>query len=106
MQTDPRKACANQEEKLLWALVHDGIAHPLMALTLFSDWAVAFHDWTSKKAWPRKTASVPIVLINFGQNKDKAFATADKLRHADIAHCVSSTPQGGNIFHYTVEILS
>lgn len=48
MQTDPRKACANQEEKLLWALIHDGIAHPLMALSLFSRWAVDFHDWTSK----------------------------------------------------------
>ncbi len=56
MRTDPRKACKNANERLLWALVHDLIAHPLMALTLWCRWSVAFHDWTSKKAWPRTEA--------------------------------------------------
>lgn len=55
MRTDPRAACANAEEKLAWALIHDGLAHPLMALTGYCRPAVAFHDWTSKKAWPRPT---------------------------------------------------
>lgn len=54
MRTDPRAACANAEERLGWAVVHDAIAHPLMALTNYSGWAVAFHDWTSHRAWPRK----------------------------------------------------
>lgn len=71
MRTDPRKACANQEEKLLWALIHDGIAHPLMALSLFSGWAVAFHDWTSKKAWPRKVAEVSKQIWYHKEDKKK-----------------------------------
>lgn len=53
MRTDPRSACANAEERLGWALVHDAIAHPLMALTGWSQLSVAFHDWTSHRAWPR-----------------------------------------------------
>jgi hypothetical protein len=57
MKTDPRAACANIKEHLGWALAHDVLAHPLMALTLYRRWAVRFHDWTSKRAWPRMTAS-------------------------------------------------
>lgn len=53
MRTDPRDACANERQRLLWALIHDGLAHPLMALTGYCKAAVAFHDWTSHKAWPR-----------------------------------------------------
>jgi hypothetical protein len=53
MRTDPRKACANAEEKLLWAWIHDFIAHPLMALFGWHDATLKFHDWTSHKAWPR-----------------------------------------------------
>lgn len=53
MKTDPRKACANAAERKLWAWVHDGIAHPFMALTGWSKISLAFHDWTSYQAWPR-----------------------------------------------------
>lgn len=107
MRTDPRKACANQEENLLWALIHDGIAHPLMALTLFSGWAVVFHDWTSKKAWPRKAAVMVSKQIWYHkEDKEDAFSFAEYLRVNKVAHCVSSIPQGDGTFHYTVEVLA
>ena len=51
--TDPRKACKNAKEKWAWAAIHDLLAHPLMALTLYSSWSLRFHDYTSRKAWPR-----------------------------------------------------
>lgn len=53
MRTDPRKGCANEREALGWALLHDAIAHPLMAVTLWRRWTLRFHDWTSHQAWPR-----------------------------------------------------
>lgn len=53
MRNDPRAACANETERCGWAIVHDLIAHPLMALTLWSGPALRFHDWTSMRAWPR-----------------------------------------------------
>ncbi len=53
MKTDPNKACATLAEVRRWAVVHDLVAHPLMAVTLYSRWSVAFHDWTSRRAWPR-----------------------------------------------------
>ena len=53
MKTDPRTACANEEEKFGWALLHDLVAHQLMALTGWAGWALRFHDWTSHHAWPR-----------------------------------------------------
>lgn len=53
MRTDPRAACANKTERFGWAFVHDLFAHPLMALTRWSRWALRFHDWTSNRAWPR-----------------------------------------------------
>lgn len=53
MKTDPRDACKHQRQRLCWALLHDLVAHPLMALTLYSRWSIRFHDWTSHKAWPR-----------------------------------------------------
>lgn len=53
MRTDPREACANERQHLLWAIVHDGLAHPLMALTGYCKASLRFHDWTSHKAWPR-----------------------------------------------------
>lgn len=59
MRTDPNKACANKQERLLWALLHDGIAHPLMAITLFSRWSLWFHDLTSQLAWPRPSKARP-----------------------------------------------
>jgi hypothetical protein len=54
MKTDPREACANAEEKRGWAILHDLVAHPLLILTGYSIWALAFHDYTSHKAWPRQ----------------------------------------------------
>lgn len=61
MKTDPNRACANVEQRLIWALLHDGIAHPLMAITGYSRPAMRFHDWTSHKAWPR--TEVPPALV-------------------------------------------
>ena len=37
---------------LLWGLLHDGLAHPLMAITGYSRMSLRFHTWTSRKAWP------------------------------------------------------
>lgn len=53
MRTDPRKACANDDERCFWAFIHDAFAHPLMALSNWSNWSLRFHDWTSHHAWPR-----------------------------------------------------
>lgn len=53
MRTDPRAACANAEERKGWAVLHDLVCHPLMALTGWSSWSLRFHDWTSYRAWPR-----------------------------------------------------
>ncbi len=53
MKTDPNKACKNLEEKLGWAIIHDLVAHPLLILTFYSKFSLWFHDYTSKKAWPR-----------------------------------------------------
>lgn len=54
MKTDPSKACPNEEQKFIWAFIHDFVSHPLMALTGWSALSLAFHDWTSHKAWPRE----------------------------------------------------
>ena len=54
MKTDPNRHCTNFEENTFWATIHDAIAHPLMALTMYSGWSVRFHDFTSRKAWDRK----------------------------------------------------
>lgn len=53
MRTDPRVACGNEKELLGWAIVHDLLAHPFMALTGYSRVSLRFHDWTSHRAWPR-----------------------------------------------------
>lgn len=52
---DPNLYCVHFEESLPWALVHDIIAHPLMAITLYK-WkpALDFHNFTSHKAWIRR----------------------------------------------------
>lgn len=78
MMTDPRKACAAAEEHLGWAILHDAVAHPLMAASGYARWAVAFHDWTSHAAWPRsrmpgwflgvrKTAAHGILIVREAQ---------------------------------------
>jgi len=59
VRTDPRKACANEEQLLWWAVVHDLIAHPFMVLTGYSRASIAFHDATSQRAWPRKSVTEP-----------------------------------------------
>jgi len=54
MKLDPNKYCINYKQDLLWALIHDLIAHPLMAITLYKiNWCIQFHDYTSKLAWKR-----------------------------------------------------
>lgn len=63
MRTDPRAACANDRERKGWAIVHDLLAHPLMAITLWSRWSLAFHDWTSNRAWPRSAVAVKPVPV-------------------------------------------
>lgn len=62
MRTDPRTACANADERLGWALLHDFVAHPLMALFFWCPWTVRFHDWTSARAWPR-VPDVPAAMV-------------------------------------------
>ena len=91
MKTDPRQACANAREKLVWALVHDFIAHPLMAVTLYSRPALRFHDFTSHRAWPRVAVDqVPVTMVHsrrYGvlmvrQVQPGVFAT----EHPTVAH--------------------
>lgn len=56
MKLDPNKYCLNFEQVLGWALLHDIIAHPLMALTLYKvKIFIKFHDYTSHKAWIRRS---------------------------------------------------
>lgn len=107
MMTDPRKACANEGERLLWALVHDGIAHPLMAITLFSRLSVAFHDWTSQLAWPRSRRSmfVPWSKIQT-HDQGSAFDWGAYLRARGIPHVIRSIPLGDGLFMYEVEELA
>lgn len=62
MRTDPRAACANASERLGWAVLHDLLAHPLMALTNWAHWTLAFHDFTSARAWPRQPVPAPLKL--------------------------------------------
>jgi hypothetical protein len=52
MRTDPRIACANEKERWGWAFLHDALAHPLMAFTGYCRWSLAFHNFTSRRAWP------------------------------------------------------
>lgn len=52
MKLDPNGTCDDPCSNVFWMLVHDGICHPLLVLTLYSEWAIRFHDWTSWKAWP------------------------------------------------------
>lgn len=53
MKTDPNLHCVKFVQNNFWALIHDVVAHPLMALTLYCKPSIAFHDWTSAKAWHR-----------------------------------------------------
>ena len=54
MKLDPNKYCVTYKQNLFWAMVHDIIAHPLMAFTLYKiNWCIKFHDYTSNLAWKR-----------------------------------------------------
>lgn len=103
MRTDPRKACANEKENWLWAILHDGIAHPLMALTNYSMASVLFHDWTSQKAWPRAKARPAKIGL--------AYCTADaaeaefwrlSMKKQGLPVWSRSTPLGDGRFYYEV----
>lgn len=101
--TDPRRACANKEERLLWALLHDGVAHPLMALTLFSRWAVAFHDWTSQRAWPRIEDRPAKTGPNFwSTDSGEAERIRGYYKRQGLAVWSRSTPMGDGVFLYEV----
>jgi hypothetical protein len=52
MKTDERRLAWAFNESHVWALVHDAIAHPLMAVFYYARWTRRFHAWTSDKAWP------------------------------------------------------
>lgn len=101
MRTDPRKACANKEERLLWALVHDGLAHVLMALTFYSAWSVRFHDWTSQRAWPRnRPAKVGFSLCTTDPKEAEFLRMAYKARGHGVWS--KTTPLGDGVFLYQV----
>jgi hypothetical protein len=53
MKTDPNLHCINFEQRLIWAMIHDIIAHPFMGLTMYSRISIEFHNYTSQKAWKR-----------------------------------------------------
>jgi hypothetical protein len=53
MKKDPNKCCIIYEENIMWALIHDVFAHPLMGLTGYSLLSQRFHDYTSARAWRR-----------------------------------------------------
>lgn len=54
MKKDPNKYCVHFTQNLFWAIVHDVVAHPLMAITLYKvEVFLRFHDYTSHKAWIR-----------------------------------------------------
>lgn len=37
-----------------WEFIHNVVAHPLMSLTINSNFSIWFHNWTGDKAWPDK----------------------------------------------------
>lgn len=53
MKIDPINHCTKFRQNLIWALIHDSIAHPLMAITNYSKLSIKFHNFTSHRAWQR-----------------------------------------------------
>lgn len=108
MRTDPRKGCANERQTLCWALIHDGLAHLLMALTGYSKWSLRFHDYTSHKAWPRAKAyrKGPVFRTLEFQTAQREEA---RLRKKRCPFCTTAAPHyhaDGKIFYiYEVEAL-
>lgn len=64
MKLDPNRACQSENERLLWAILHDLIAHPFLAITLYSKVGRRFHDFTSHKAWPRGAGDYDHFTVN------------------------------------------
>lgn len=94
MKTDPRKGCANVDERFAWALVHDLVAHPLMALTCWSAWSLRFHDYTSFRAWPRpqehKPETVWFMTAKFGRVRVESSGPGFwRAYHGIISHAVT-----------------
>ena len=98
MKRDPNAACANADQRLVWALVHDVIAHPLMALTGYCRLALRFHDYTSRKAWPRSTAVVSAPL-------DKLLALESVLRANGVAFKSTGAPTPDGGYSHKLELL-
>lgn len=74
MRTDPNEACTNTREDFFWAFVHDAVSHPLMALSLYSDWSLRFHNYTSHRAWPRvPSTSHAEGLVSWEDSKQRAY---------------------------------
>lgn len=92
MKTDPRKACANAEEKRGWAILHDLVAHPLLILTNYSIWSLAFHDYTSHKAWPRTGRKEMTVATIYGRLKViEVSPGVYSVQHGFVAHKIVTT---------------
>jgi len=53
MKVDPINHCVKFRQSLPWAMIHDLIAHPIMALTCYSQVSIRFHNYTSHRAWKR-----------------------------------------------------
>lgn len=90
MKKDPNKAC-DKPGHLGWAILHDALAHPFMALTGFSRLGVRFHDWTSHKAWPRRQrAAREYVMESYNLTAVESFKHFLNLQ--GIATVVTSAP--------------
>ncbi len=98
MRTDPRAACANSTESFWWAILHDLVAHPLMAFTAYSKVSLRFHDWTSHYAWPRVTAhprTVRTVMSKFGMvTATEIGAGVYSVQHPRVMHAFVTNALG------------
>ena len=99
MKTDPNLACANERQRLLWALVHDVLAHPLMGLSAYSKAALRFHDYTSHKAWPRTTVQVATPELG------KLLILEAILRNEGVAFKSTGAPTANGGYVHTLELL-
>lgn len=101
MRTDPRAACVNEQEKFWWAVLHDLVAHPLMALTNWSRWSLRFHDWTSYYAWPRVRPkkygqTVTVNTLHFGALTARMVGeNVWTIPHPKVAHALTVTAGDG-----------
>lgn len=98
-KTDPNVACANETQRLLWALIHDALAHPLMALSGYSKWALRLHDYTSHKAWPRHIARLVTTDL------EKLLVIEAVLRAEGIGFVSTGAPAANCGYVHTLELL-